>query len=343
MHTSSPRQLAVLIAAALLAACGESPPPAAGRQPPPQIKVEEPAVQPAAVEAAGDHELVWLPDGSQLMVDGYWVFDPERGAFASLQCTTASGAPCNLSQSSFVRDGREYVVVDGDNIAVGMPVGGLGPWEQIPRWLPQEQEPAEIVNTAFWVAPGRVLVRQFFKDGHGEAQCRVRYTANRVYGDWRRPDGGCLGGELGNLAQVDPGPNGLFALHSSAQGQFSLSIVRYSLDTGVSEVRTALAAIGGVSRVQVQFAPDGSRAELTSPCQLTVGNREMCQDPFKQPRWNLYSLPIPGETIELLRADLPPGTAVDPVRNRFAWVKEGAVCVGEPRDPEARCEPLPVR
>jgi hypothetical protein len=343
MPTSRPLRLAVLIATSAMAACSEAPTPVPAPEPLQlAAKVDTPA---AATDGGRKYDLMWLPDGSRLVVDGYWVFDPERGTFVSLQCATPSGSPCTLMQSSFVADGTEYVAVDGESMAVGTLAGGVGAWEPIPRWVAEAEsgKSQNVVNTVFWVAPGRVFVRQFHEDGHGEAQCRVRYTANRVVGDWRLPAGGCVAGDLSYLTEVNPGPANLLALHSSTEGSSALGFVRYRQDVGPSAVSVAPVAIAGSSNVTVRFAPDGTRVEVISPCTLAGGPQDDCANSSDQRAWKQYSLPIPGDKVELLRDDLPPGTVADPVHDRFAWVKAGLVCVGEPRDTDADCEELPVR
>lgn len=344
MHRFRLPHLSCLIATSILAACSEPPSPAAREsgQPVQAQAVMDPP-QPAPTVGDAEHDLLWLPDGSRLVVDGYWVFEPERGAFVSSHCATRSGGPCKLTRSSFVADGTEYVILDEESIAVGNLASGVGTWEQIPHWLATAQADSDqVANVGFWIGPGRVFVRQFQKDGQGEAQCRVRYTANGVVGDWRAPAGGCIAGELGQLTRVDPGPGALLALHSQAQGQFALSFVRYSQDDGMSRINVAPVRLEGSSQVHVRFAADGTRAELISPCALTGSERDVCADAATQPRWKLYSLAIPGDKVELVRDDLLPGTVHDPVLNRFAWVKGGRLCVGDPREPESRCDLLPV-
>lgn len=288
-----------------------------------------------------DHRLTWLPDGSALVIDARWWFDPTHGTFQPLQCATGEGRLC--TRQSFEAVGTQYIVVDSQKMAIASPAA-RGPWQRIPRWLPDDAGPAsadEIANVAFWIAPGTIYVQQFYADGHGTPECRVREVRG-ADAQWRRPPGGCVEGGLGHLAHVDRGPAGLLALHSSSEGYSDLILVRYAEDSGSAQTSIASLVIEGASSMQVRFAQDGSRIDVISPCTLAAtSSASFCDGTSGQLAWKLYSVPASGGELQLQRADLPPGTVADPQRDRFAWVRDGALCLGDPGAADSRCVKLP--
>lgn len=285
-------------------------------------------------------ELVWLPDGSRVAVDAGWLFDPESGSFASLKCRLPDGAACRPEQLSFAPIGQQYVVVDADRFAVGNGERGLGVWKQIPRWLAPNDRPGSsdtLANVAFWLTPKALFVQQFYVDGHAEPECRLHELATAT---WRRPDGGCLSPDFSYLARVDGGPNGLLALHSSAEGRFGFSLVRYDSARGQVPVDLTF-VLEGASQVSARFDASGSRIGVISPCTLQGEPVPACDAPDRQPKWKLYGASTASGRLQLERDDLPPGSVADPTHRRYAWCKQHELCVGDPRDERVRCATLP--
>ena len=310
-----------------------------GCRPPTHSTLEQrltPAAQPESLE------LAWLPDGSRVAVAARWLFDPESGTFVSLKCSLAGGAACRTELLSFAPSGRRYAVVDADQLAIGDGERALADWKQIPRWLAPDAVPGASdtrVNVAFWLAPEVLFVQQFFADGHAEPECRLYELAT---GAWRRPEGGCLSPDFSYLARVDAGPNGLFALHSSAEGHFGFSVVHYDATRGQAPARVAF-VLEGASSVHARFDSNGSRIELISPCALHGKPVPACDAPDRQRTWKLYAAPMTSGELRLERDDLPPGAVVDATSRRFAWADSRGLCVGDPRDQRARCVTLPRR
>lgn len=296
----------------------------------------------AALAAPGELlELGWLPDGTRVVVDGRWLLEPARGRYVAISCRPGSGrAMCPTNAMVFSPDGTRALVVDDARIAVGPVAGPLGPGVAISRWVRARGSRAalDLVNVGFWLTAGVVFVQQFDRRGELTPECRL-YDADARR--WRRPAGGCLSPDFGYLARVDVGPGSLLALHSSAEGHYALSIVRYGTETGQADTGAPSITLEGASAVRVRFAPDASHVDLISPCRLEGTRPPPCGDFDSEPAWKLYSLPAATGSLRLRRTDLPPGSVLDPTAERFAWPKDRAVCVGEPREPAPKCFPLP--
>ena len=253
-------------------------------------------------------------------------------------------------------DGERALHISDQTIEIA-PLTGPEPRESraaLPTWVGargQPPAPAEalaeaLVNVGVWLSPGTVLMQQRDHAGALSAACRVCElpAAGARACRWRRPPGGCLDADFVGLTRVDVGPRGLLALHSEGEGYFALDIVRYNPATGQAETGTPPLRLEGASAVSVSFAADGSRVDLISPCELRDGENRRpppCDDPYARRSWRLYSRPVGPGPLELKRGDLPPGAVLHPDGQRFAWPRDRAVCIGDPRAPTADCVPLP--
>ena len=116
-------------------------------------------------------------------------------------------------------------------------------------------------------------------------------------------------------------------------------IVRYTPERG-QEI--ASVTLQGWSAVNAWVASDAARLGVTSPCDLSGASAAVCEDPETLPtkvyEWN----PATG-TLRVLRDDLPPGSVRDPRRDRFAWIANGSLCLGNPGGSDTRCTPLRAR
>lgn len=280
-------------------------------------------------------ELLWWPDGSRVVVDGQWVLDVNRGVAKVLGCDAQDQNRCRERRISVAPDGLHFLVTEGERLAVGTLHGPMDPWQAIPRWVHAD----EVANAVFWLSPNTLFVQQFPLNDQAKPTCRWRQWPA---GNWRRPPGGCLEPEFRYLSRVDAGPNALLALHSSAEGLFALSIVRYGLTTGQDDTPLPALVLEGSSAVRVSFAADGSRIDLVSPCVLDGNPPPPCENPEGQAFWRLYSRTTNGGPLRLRATDLPPGATADPKQARFAWPKDGEVCLGNPRESPAKCASAPA-
>ncbi len=203
-----------------------------------------------------------------------------------------------------------------------------------PYWLTGTAGDAEILNVAFQASARTLVVQQFASSDPMHPTCRARDEGSRV---WYSPKA-CVEADFSHLYRVDAGPEGLIAVHSSAEGASAVSVARYSVTAGQSPALATL-QLQGASAIDVGFAPDASRIDFVSPCELSTRVATLC-DPDAAARWKLYSLPATGGELTLRRDDLPPGTAFDSATQRFAWPRGSEVCIEDPREPKPRCSPL---
>lgn len=141
-----------------------------------------------------------------------------------------------------------------------------------------------------------------------------------------------------DYGQTDVAPlaGSLFAVFGSGEGCSSLGVSR----ADGTQLRESL-DLGCVRDAEVVANLDGSALWLTSACDLSAtGPFDGCDDscelttngedvcPTPTPRQRLYRWSPAGPV--LLRDDLPPGARVDASGARFAWRREGALCVGDP-------------
>lgn len=94
------------------------------------------------------------------------------------------------------------------------------------------------------------------------------------------------------------------------------------------------------AKVSARFRPDGAAVDLVSQCPLEK-DPPPCLDDGAPAKWRLYSWPLRGGPLKLERADLPPGAAMDPRKERFAWIRGKSICVGDYRRADAPCVALP--
>ena len=286
-------------------------------------------------------ELRWLPDGGRILVSGRWIFNPETDRFLSLTCSPpgiVAAATCDSVTHSFSSDGSRVVFAD-DWLAIARRDEHPGERIEIPRWVALRSAEGELVNIAFWLNLREILVQQSDRGERSHPECRVLQLATHR---WRRPRGGCLEGGFENLVRIDPGPEGWIAIYSGGEGSNDVTVARYAEATGQSSGGAPNLSPEPGAAISAAFRADGSAVDVVSQCPLEKGNPS-CFEAGDPVRWRLYSWPLRGGALRLLRTDLPPGSAPDPRGTRFAWPRGRSVCLGEPRDVSPHCVPLPLR
>jgi hypothetical protein len=288
-----------------------------------------------ATLAASPPELQWLPNGKHVLVGKRWILNSETGQFRPVSCTIP--ARCERGDFSISPDGAAAAVLDGANMAIGELPGLLADLPAIPTWL--DRDPATLVNVAVWLDPRALFVQQFDVRGGLATNCRIYEVGSRT---WSEPSGGCLASEFSYLGQIDRGPGGLFALHSTAEAGFALQFVRYDPTMGQSTATSAKPILlQDASSVTVRFSENGTRVELVTPCRLDGTSPVRCADYDRVPFWRLYSVSVADGTIRLRRTDLPPGAVMNPLKETFVWPRGEGVCVGDPKKPGIRCFAVP--
>jgi len=351
---SSPSLLAGLLALAVATACrgpmtrtqgGSAQPPAttpaASAAPAgPDAAIARPVAPAAAVKPGLD--LRWLPDGRRVLVGGRLLLDEhgQYGALAGQVGALEPGAPATR-RPIFSPDATRALLLADAGLHVGDPVAAARPQLiAIPPWLAGPGAGHQVRDPlVFWLGPQLIFAQRTEPEGRASPACgsydlRVRR--------WNRLRGACLTGAFDAITEVDLGPGDLLALHSSAEGHAAIDVVRYRAGKGgQADTGTPPLVIEGSSLIRARFAGDGTRLSLVSPCVLEGARPPPCEDFDRQPAWRLYERPIGAGPLRLVRADLPPGTALSPRDERFAWPRGDAICLGDPRDRAPACYPLP--
>lgn len=283
--------------------------------------------------ADGRHDLVFIPDGTRLVVDGRWSFDPETVEYAPIVACPANGSLCLRAELSFALSDHRFGVVEGDRLAVGVLERELEPFRPIPRWL---SAAAEVSNVVAWLDRDRLLIVQSSADGQSEPTCR---TLDLGTGVFHTPAGGCPRSAFSQLGRIEPRAPGVWAVHSSAEGASAEQIIRYTPEGGQEDPPLASVTLPGWSAVNAWGAPDGTRMGFLSPCDLSGASAVVCEDPDTSPT-RVYEVNPSDGTLRVVRDDLPPGSVRDPQHDRFAWVANDTLCVGDPGGADVRCAPL---
>jgi hypothetical protein len=281
-------------------------------------------------------ELSWLADGSRLLVDRRWLLRPEDAHFAPVPCAPERApGDCAAGEALLAPDGAELLVVDGQSLAfapLDRPVHAGVP---IPRWIAAEN----LFNVVLWLSADVVFVQQYDPADPLAPACRLFDTRAR---SWRQPPGGCLTSEFSQLFRVKAGPDRWMLLLSAAEGFHALEVVRFDPAAGQSESGAAPILLEGPGRIDAAFARDGAEVHLLTSCALD-GAKPSCDGAAPGSEVRHYSWSIPAGDLRLLRSDLPPGAAFDPVHARYAWPDRDRICIGDPGEASARCFTPPPR
>lgn len=299
-------------------------------------------------------ELRWLPDGEKLLVEGRWLFHAGSGAFTRITCPALDGSSAGDCEAMvFAPSGERALVVAEGGFRLGRPEGPFGPRVELPVAARGSNE-GQSCHLAAWLSERTIFFQTIDLGDRSRSRPRPRC---RLYdtdtGRWHSP-AACISAGMLCLTSADLGPGQWLAVHSDMEGIASVDLVRYDPRSGrggnaVQSIRL------DASKAWIRFAPGGSRVDLVSPCRACDGSQGAactspeqpalaCFDPPDPERWNLYALSLTGKgRLELLRSDLPPGAALDPRHDRFAWVRGSSLCVGDPRDHAPRCFALPAK
>jgi hypothetical protein len=287
--------------------------------------------------------LQWLPDGKRIRVSLRWLLSVDEGTFSNFACALEPEKCENISSISFSSDGSRAVLLGETKLSFG-PSGG--PFEntvRIPRWTQsRDGRPATFNHLGFWTSRDSVFVQQFDRNAYNDPrgpippECRLYNTAERK---WQQLRDGCIQGDYLWVGEVEAGPADLVAVRSSSEGSAALGFYRYRVAEGQSQAIRAPVSLGS-EEGSIAFTKNGAWLLMITSCS-NVQQSPRAQDCATSTTWSLYRVPTMGGAIELRRSDLPRGAVIDPDHDRFAWPSGDGVCVGDPRDPKARCFPLP--
>lgn len=297
-------------------------------------------------------DLRWLPDGERLLVERRWLFHAGSGTFTRITCRAPDGSTAgDCGTMAFAPSGERALVLAEGAFRLGRPDGPFGPRVPLPLAARASNEGATC-QFAFWLSERTIFFQRIVFGGESEsgprAHCWLYDTHTR---EWHSP-GACISAGILCLTSADRGPGRWLAVHSDMEGIAFVDFLRYDPRSG----RPGGAAQSirlDASKAWIRFTPGGLRVDLVSPCRACDGSQGAacagpeqpelaCFDPPDPEHWNLYALLLAGKgRLELVRSDLPPGAALDPRHDRFAWVREGALCIGDPRDHAPPCYALP--
>jgi hypothetical protein len=303
--------------------------------------------------------LDWVSSGIWVSAPlGPWILRPDDSSFSSVACSSIDGSledgDCGPERMAFSPDGGQAAIFKSQALFIGEAEGPFGSAISMPISL-DLPSPSDVSldRVAFWMSSREIFV-QHASLGL-EPACRVYDVTS---GAWRAPAHGCLLGSYSQIGAVDRSATGLLAIYSGAEGMGMVDCVRYDVATGQLGTRVPSVALNETP-AKLRFAPDGTRVDLITPCQVeriaeyidgigVEGARKGSADSGtfaehcdETKPWRLFSASTNGGHFQLLRSDLPPGAVMDPRRDRFAWPRGRSVCVGDPRDRKPRCFPLP--
>ena len=274
----------------------------------------------------------WLPDGSGVLVDGAWRLDPRGGAWSPL-AAGAKGA--SLSPS-----GKSLAVAEGAQLRTGPLSGPLnGPFE-IPRWIEHDDAGgghagSRVQTLVVALSEREVLVQQRDVDPLAGVPDACGLWSGS---EWRAARGGCLPGV--GITAAEAGPFGWVVQQAVAGGKRTLRGGRYDPQRG-AHAGHDLATLPESAPVEAHVRADGSGVDIVSACALPVGDGAgECKGPTR------HYLAAQGK-LRLVHGGLPEGATPDPrgaAGARYAWVKDGQLCVGDAalEPAKARCFPLPA-
>jgi hypothetical protein len=282
--------------------------------------------------------LLFTPDGTRVVIDGRWSFDPQALDFEPIVACPPQGSLCLSAELSFALGSGRFSAVSGDHLAVGVLEREIEPFRPIPHWLPTDPDAGEPSNVVAWLDEGHLLIVQSYVGMESEPVCR---TLDLGTGDFHVPPGGCPRPAFSNLGSIEPSAPGIWMMHSSAEGASAEEIVRYAPERGQEDPPLASVTLQGSSAVSAWVDAGGARLGFTSPCELSSPSAPPCTEPEAMPT-KVYEWSPENGTLHLLRDDLPAGSVRDPQHDRFAWMENDALCIGNPGGADARCAPMPA-
>ena len=293
-----------------------------------------------SVQDARVRNLEWALGGTRLLVDGRWLLDPATGAFSPLPYATRqaheNGGYLEF-QTALSPTGVHIVVSDGETLRQGPVSGPLEPSLDLPSF-PSSGDAASLQSAVFWLSEDRLGVYQADVNTGGGPWCSVLDL--RQQEGWRRvsecPPSGFL-----HLGSVHSGPEGWLVLFSGGEGVPGVDVARYAPEGATESVTHALGFnLYPGEPLNAQFALEGVRLHLATPCVLERSEPSPCAELEAQAPWHLYSWSGPGDSPLVPRHELTPDSVPHPSGERWAWPEAGRICVAGSSSPTA-CFPLP--
>lgn len=294
-----------------------------------------PLVAPPPVSPDELRELRWVLGGSRLLVAGRWLLDSAKGEFTPLPYSTRQpleeGGTLVL-QVALSPAGERIALSDGQTLRLGPVAGPLEPPMELPTLLPPQEsgrEPAPR-SALFWLSEQQLALHQVDRETGEEPRCALLEPGTRRWS--KLPD--CLSSH--EVWSVESGPGGWLAVYSGAEGAPGLDLLHYTPGRQPSARKVLSWNLYPDGDVRVQFATEGMRLYLATPCALERRESPPCERVETESSWRLYEWEGPGGGLALRRKDLPPNAVPHPSGTRWAWPDGQLVCIGDAASP-ARC------
>ena len=270
--------------------------------------------------------------------------DPETGQFMALAYATSrpvEGGGTELLGVSLSREGTHVVVWDRQEFRFGPVDAALSGPFPIPALAPSLEDAKDSdgprqAQLLFWNARDQLLLSQQLLAADAAPACGVFDSRTHSW----QPSRECPEGDYLELTQVDPGPEGGWAITSYAEGAQSLRLSGPSPGGTPPAPESVSFDLYPVNLARAGFSRDGTRLELATPCPLE--REHPCRDVEENAPWRLYSWLPRERRLVLTREGLPPWSTPSPSGESTAWPLPGRVCLDKPSVPgSARCHALP--
>lgn len=306
---------------------------------PPPVPPEAPAPTPEEAPSGPLAELRWVREGSRVLVDQRWLWEPEGGTFTALPSSAVrpvEGGGEEWLHLALSRDGTRIALWDAREFQVGPVDAALAGPSPLPFTPAPDEEDVPRARLLFWNGQDALFFMEQRLDMEVPAACARFEPSSR---SWHRVET-CPQGSFLRLVQVDPGPGDLVAVLSESEGASDIRLTRYTEGTAPREDASPVGfELFPSGSVRTAFSRDGARWLLTTPCALERAERP-CEGVEDDAPWRLYTWHLAERRLTREREGLPAGVGVSS-EGRLAWPEPGRVCVGDPAE-RKRCQPLPV-
>ena len=283
--------------------------------------------------------IVWLGSGTQILVDGQWLYDVLRKSLKHLNLLNPISVNSNTSvqfvsypegYSVFSYDGRDELSIfdfDRENrVCV-----------KIPNWVSGESEPLDdetINNVPAWLDDKNLYLHQFYKQSPNKFTCGV-YSVNST--SWKKLDNkDCLESSFFYISGIMSVGNGMVATLSSAEGQQSLDFFQVNLkEESLEQKLIAKLDINAVVPTQILRKSDNSY-NLVVPCVLEDKKAMECI-PQSTQYWSVYEWFPTSDKLQERYKKLPYAVYAVPNSDKFVWIDKNKLCVGKPNNKNATC------
>lgn len=278
------------------------------------------------MSTATARDLRWISQSSHLMVDRRWALDLHSGHFARLPFETMQPDESGGMQAlalSVSRNGERVVVWDGQRFWFGSLNSALdGP---VPLPAPSSRQEFAYSNRSvfYWSGRDELLLLQSNDLEIAPAACRLFHTSAQRWETIAH----CPSGDFSQITAIEPGPQGLIAILSSAEGVAGTLIARFDPRRGQTDLDPFPSVLFPTGPVTVAFSSTGQHVHVITPCRLSA--KRPCSTMRDAGPWYLYTSDLSSKRLILRHRNIPPHSVISPQGNRIAWAEQQGVCVSQ--------------